>query len=1049
MAGKLKDDQIRIILDVEAKGVQAKLQQITAETLRYSDANRQMNKEMKDAEAQMKAAEKAMLQLEKAGKINTAAYKEAKGTYESAKAEVADYKQKVEANTKAIADNDKQTKEIIKTMSIQDMTMSQLKQRAADLQLQLNNTSQSLSTDAYNKLQKELTQVNDRMFTVKNAGKSMLDQFAAMNNPVGSAAQAVQGFGQALKVLITNPVGAIIMVIVGAFMLLKEAITHNGEAMNKLNQILAPFKEGFEILMTLFGKLADFLMNVLLKAFESLMNGLINVAKFFGINTDALEKFNQKTRESIELERERQQLERDAQADIIKNAEDQQKIAELRNQSRQKDKFSARERLKMIDEADKLEKEVSNRNVKRTTDDLNFKIKKYQLEGKIAKDLSADKIKMMLEEGKILGTLTEDQRKELVGLYAAVTNASTEYFKTTQRLQSQRVSALNEINREASAAAKEALQKLLQAEDDALNQSINTQKEARLQGLITEKEYNKAVERLTAESLEKKLAVKGQEKDKYIQLEGQILDAQIKRQTDADNELLTELTKAKDNQLALLDSAKNEQLKQLQETENDQKIYALRAAEIEAEAATAREEVIRAFGDTIRDTEFNNAKIREDAIEKNGNEIINAEKKTLQQQADLRKLYARTTADFERQYNIKSLQERMNDELRIIEAQHDTIDKITGKRLLSDEVYELAKTAIVKKYEDERLKIRQQYGISNLKEQYNAELELLNENYQKGLLSEEEYQQALLNLKLKYAEQYAQKAGELAKIGSDTVKAFSEAETATVSAEYTKRQSALTEQYNQGIISKEDYNKQKEELDYEEKKKTLDIQKKYADVNFAIQVADIISSGAVAAIKAFSAMASIPFVGPALGAAAAALVAITTALRVKQAKAERDRVKAMTLESPGGGTAAPQTGEIRLKEGLVEGGPNMSGGGFTSPGPKYESAGTLPVHHGEYVIASDELKHPAIMDMARSIEQTRLKRIGKRSVPGFAEGGINNSNKTDEAAISADGKLMSRMLILLDRLVAGDINVTANYGITEMEAEQKRKAEAESKFTKS
>jgi len=35
-----------------------------------------------------------------------------------------------------------------------------------------------------------------------------------MHNPVGSAAQAVQGFGQALKGLIMNPVGAIIMVIV-------------------------------------------------------------------------------------------------------------------------------------------------------------------------------------------------------------------------------------------------------------------------------------------------------------------------------------------------------------------------------------------------------------------------------------------------------------------------------------------------------------------------------------------------------------------------------------------------------------------------------------------------------------------------------------------------------------------------------------------------------------------------------------------------------------------------------------------------------------------
>jgi len=1041
MAGKLKDDQIRIILDVDAKGVQATLQQITASTLRYSEANKQMKSEMKDAEAQMKSAEKTMKELEKAGKTYTAAYAEAKATIEAVKGEIADYKQKIEANTKAISENDKQTKEIIKTMNIQDMTMSQLKQRAGELSAQLSNTSASLSPEAYKKLQDELSQVTDRMGVVQNVNKNLMDQFSSIPGPVGGAAQAVKGFGEGLKMLLANPVVAVIAAIVGIFMALKEAISQNGEAMNKLNQLLAPFREGFEMLMTALGKLADLIMNVLIKAFDGLMKGISATMKFFGMSTDAIDNFNQKVKESIELAKEQQQLERDAQADIIKNADDQQKIAELRNKSRQKDKFSAQERLKMIDEADKLEKEVSNRNVKRTTDDLNFKIKKYQLEGKIAKDLSADKIKMMLEEGKILGTLTEDQRKELVGLYAAVTNASAEYFQTTQRLQSQRVSAINEINSQAAAAAKEALQKRIQAEDDALNQQINDQKEARLKGLITEKQYNQEVEKLTQQSLEKKLAIKGQEKDKYIQLQGQILDSQIKQQTEADNDLLDVLTKANEEQLKLIESARNTKLAQLQDTETDQKIYALRAAEVEAKAAKAREEVIKSFGETLKTAEFNNAKIREDAIEKNGKAITDAESKTLDEQEKLHKLFAKTTADFERQYNIKTWEQRKKDELDILQKQYDA-------GLLSLETKKLAEIAIEKKYEDEKLKIRQQYGISNLAEQYNAELALLEDNHAKGLLSEEEYQQALLNLKLKYAEQYAQKVGEFAKLGSDIVKGLEEAQTAQIGAEYQKRQSALTEQYNQGIISQEDYNKQKEQLDYEQRVAELETQKKYADANFAMQVAQIIATTAMAAMQAFSAMAAIPIVGPVLGGIAAAAAIAAGALQVIKAKAERDRVKAITLEAPGGGSSsAPQTGTIQLKEGLAEGGPNMSDGGFTTPGPKYQTAGTLPVHHGEYVIASDELKHPAIMDMARSIEQTRLKRIGKRSGIGFAEGG-SNAPGVDSEIIAANGEVMFKMLQILNRLENGDIVVSTNYGITEMEAEQKRKQEAEAKFKK-
>jgi len=218
MAGKLKDDQIRIILDVEATGVQAKLQQITAETLRLSDANKQMKADLKDYEKAMNNAEKAMIRLEAAGKSNTKEYAYARDAFVKNAATVADYKQKIEANTKAIADNDKQTKETIKTMSIQDMTMSQLKQRAADLQNQMNYTSQSLSPEAYKKLGNELDQVKDRMTIVERSNKNLLEKFATMHNPVGHAAKAILGFGDAIKTAFqTNPVLAIITLIVGVF----------------------------------------------------------------------------------------------------------------------------------------------------------------------------------------------------------------------------------------------------------------------------------------------------------------------------------------------------------------------------------------------------------------------------------------------------------------------------------------------------------------------------------------------------------------------------------------------------------------------------------------------------------------------------------------------------------------------------------------------------------------------------------------------------------------------------------------------------------------
>ena len=1058
MAKKLTDDNLRIILDVEAKGVQATLQQIASESFRLADANKQMKDEMKAAEKQMNDAAKTMEKLEKAGKTTSNAYDEAKKTFESAKGEVADYKQKIEQNTKAIADNEKQTKGIIETMKVQDMTMSQLKQRASELQQQLNNTSASLSPEAYKKLQGELTELNERMFVVKKTGKSMLDQFALMNNPIGSAAQSVQGFIQALKALIANPAGWAIMAIVAAFYALKAAIAGSDEASTKFAGVMSALGSVLDSLKRIVTEVVMLLIN-LAKMDFSAMKENINTIKELGSNLSG------NARAAYDAA-----IAEDALNDAIARNNDitevnKARIEELR-QIVQDSTKSLEERKKASDELLKLE----NENYKMAVSNISgqydvWKGKNKNLidamkRGNADQFAEVEKYMQMVQEGT---ELTFEQRKELARLvnditttldkgteeekakfrsfFSELSTMQQDYFAGSRRDQKKAASLETEERQNRAQAAKEALEKRLQDEENHLNEEINKLKQARLQGLLTEKDYNKQVEQLTVDSLNRKINIKGQEKDKILQLEAQILDAQIKQQSEADKELLEELTKTKDNQLALVESARNTRLAQLQEEESDQKIYALRAAEIEAQTAKDREDVIKAFGQTLEQAEFKNNKIRLDAIEKNGKEITDAESKTLNEQANLRKLFAKTTADFERQYNIKTWEQRKEDELLILKKQYD-------EKLLSEETYQLAVKAIEKKYADEKLKVRQQYSISNLKEQYDAELELLNNTHEKGLLSEEEYQQALLQIKLKYAQEYANKVEEFAKIGSDTVKAFSEAETATLDAEYTKRQSALTEQYNQGIISQEEYNNQKEQLDYEEKKKALDIQKKYADVNFAMQAAEIISSGAVAAINAFKSLAGIPVVGPALGAAAAALVAVTTALRLKQAKAERDRVKAMTLEAPNGGSSStPRTGEIRLREGLAEGGYNMSDGGYTKQGGKYEVAGYLPVHGGEYVIASDELKQPVIASMARAIETERRKRTGKNAISGLAEGGSNTSS-VDSGMITANNEVMLMILKTLNRLEEGDIKVTTNYGITEMEAKQREKMEAESKFTR-
>jgi hypothetical protein len=197
-----------------------------------------------------------------------------------------------------------------------------------------------------------------------------------------------------------------------------------------------------------------------------------------------------------------------------------------------------------------------------------------------------------------------------------------------------------------------------------------------------------------------------------------------------------------------------------------------------------------------------------------------------------------------------------------------------------------------------------------------------------------------------------------------------------------------------------------------------------------------------------------PILGPIMAAAMSALLGFTSAAQLAKAKAERDRVKAMTIESPGGGGgSAPLTGEIRLKEGFAEGGSNrkedLTPGGYTGQGGKYEVSGFLPVHHGEYVVDTESLKYPDVVEKVRAIEQVRRRHSSKNPLPeGFAEGGSNAPSKIEKGVFTVDNKTGLRIAAILERLEKGDVVVQTNYGITELEAEQRRKQNAESKFTR-
>ena len=222
--------------------------------------------------------------------------------------------------------------------------------------------------------------------------------------------------------------------------------------------------------------------------------------------------------------------------------------------------------------------------------------------------------------------------------------------------------------------------------------------------------------------------------------------------------------------------------------------------------------------------------------------------------------------------------------------------KIENDTLLNEQERQQALTNLDQP-EEHRLQIRQQYGLVTQQELYNSELEQLKMHLQNKEISEEEYEEAVKNMKIakmKEAFDY------YSNLSSGAVQALQQAEEANVDAKYDAE-----------IEAAKKAGKDTTELEKKKADEKLKIQKKYADVNFAIKASQIIADTATSIMKAYADL------GPIAGSIAAALMGVTGVAQLAAANAERQKVKRMSLNGAGGASSASGT---RVVTGLESGG---------------------------------------------------------------------------------------------------------------------------------
>lgn len=364
--------------------------------------------------------------------------------------------------------------------------------------------------------------------------------------------------------------------------------------------------------------------------------------------------------------------------------------------------------------------------------------------------------------------------------------------------------------------------------------------------------------------------------------------------------------------------------------------------------------------------------------------------------------------------------------------------KIENDTLLNEQERQQALTLLDQQAEEHRLQIRQQYGLVTQQELYNAEMEQLKMHLQNKEISEEEYEEAVKNMKIakmKEAFDY------YSNLTSGAAQALQQAEIANVDAKYDAE-----------IEAAKNAGKDTTELEKKKANEKLKIQKKYADVNFAIQAAQIIASTASAIAKTFSEL------GFPAGIPAAALMGITGAAQLAAALAERNKVKRMTLSGAGGSASASGA---RVATGLESGGSidverkqdgKMFRADYDPDRRGFIDKPTVLVgeggygHSKEWVASNAAVENPTvapfidIIDRAQRAGTIRTLDMNKflvQQAQGRASGGYVTPTVNDVRSVVKDSykdTLIERLTNVLDRLSVDGI--PASVSLNEIEQKQ-------------
>lgn len=485
--------------------------------------------------------------------------------------------------------------------------------------------------------------------------------------------------------------------------------------------------------------------------------------------------------------------------------------------------------------------------------------------------------------------------------------------------------------------------------------------------------------------------------------------------------------------------------KKITKEQFDMLMYSLDVASTETRLA-----IEQRYLNDVNDLELKNGQLKADAVKKANAAVMTADQDAANARAAQQQKLDDLIKDFKSQFKVTTVDEDYEAQKKVLEASYQARLEMAKEKNLDStkltEAYHRAQEQLEMDHQQRIQSIKDQYGISTQQERFNAELAQLRSAHEQGYLEEEEYQEGLTNLKLKW---YKKQFDYYSNLFSGAIQALQQAEIANVDARYDAE-----------IAAAQGNAEEVERLETEKAQKKLDIEKKYADVKFAIKASQIAADTAMAIIETHASLGGwTPW-----AIAAAALMGITGAAQLAAANAERQKVKSMTLS---GSSSSSNKGGARVATGRQEGGKidvRRAQDGKLFPGADYDPdargfidrptviVGEGPVGQSrEWVASNAAVENPTVAPILNLLDQAQqagtirtldLNQVIRARMAGFSSGGAVSKPlpvQPDITPPNAGAALPPELMLRLARaIISIDENgVPASVVLSEIDRQQK------------